>query len=111
MLIPARKPRKNSSGDELVIRTTHGNRKRGTLTKSTKVFRRDDTPVWNDFIFIEPDVLAQLIELSCVEMRFILRDKREVSITLVEFIEGHQNLHIGGRSQKGYYIAHYFEVG
>ena len=70
-----------------IIKTNQNNEKRGTYYLRTRTFRRDNTPIFKGNIFLETDVVSQLVAKGCEKLLLYLRDGRKKEIPLKEFMD------------------------
>lgn len=79
----------------IIIRTQFNNQPRGSFYPAKLIFRRDNTPLWQEQICLEPDVVHELTRLLCEQMEFHLRDKRTVKVSLDDFMSNSRVVEIG----------------
>ena len=95
--------------EKQVIRTDFNNAPRGTYYFKSKLFRRDNVPVFKGYVMLEKDVIDKLARLGCADILFILRDGRQKRFSLANFIKD-SNVKLMGqtgdeREQYMYYVA------
>ena len=70
-----------------IIKSNQNNEKRGTYYLRTRTFRRDNTPIFKGNIFLETDVIEQLLGKGCEKLLLFLRDGRKKEIHIADFIK------------------------
>tara|TARA_B100001540_G_C15492601_1_gene499866 strand:+ start:234 stop:605 length:372 start_codon:yes stop_codon:yes gene_type:complete len=92
-----------------IIKTNQNNEKRGTYYLRTRTFRRDNTPIFKGNIFLETDVVSQLVAKGCEKLLLYLRDGRKKEIPLKEFMDNSSIQQMGYkddvRTQYVYYVS------
>ncbi len=92
-----------------IIKTNQNNEKRGTYYLRARTFRRDNTPIFKGNIFLETDVVSQLVAKGCEKLLLYLRDGRKKEIPLKEFMDNSSIQQMGYkddvRTQYVYYVS------